>query len=72
MFNILFYFLSSKFLCSNYFKIEAISIKRNADLLLNACKYTGLAVNREKTKYTEVGRHRGLMTNEHNWIGSNS
>ena len=31
------------------------TIERNADVLLNACKYIGLAVNIGKTKYMEVG-----------------
>jgi hypothetical protein len=31
----------------------------------HACKDIGLAVNTEKTKYMEVGRHRGMMPNEH-------
>ena len=34
---------------------------RNADVLLNV----GLAVNTRKTKYMEIGRHRGVITNEH-------
>ena len=41
-------------------------------MLLNACKDTGLAVNTEKTKYMEVGRHRGMIANAHIKIGSNS
>ena len=32
----------------------------------------GLAVNTGKTKYMEVGRHRGMMANEHVRIGSKS
>ena len=32
----------------------------------------GLVVNVGKTKYMEVGRHRGIMANEHIRIGSNS
>ena len=39
-------------------------------MLLNACKDIGLAVNKGKTKYMEVGRHRGLIANEHIKIGS--
>ena len=34
-------------------------------MLLNACKDIGLAVNIGKTKYIEVGRHRGIIANEH-------
>jgi hypothetical protein len=33
------------------------TIERKADLLLNACKDIGLAVNIGKTKYMEIGRH---------------
>ena len=31
----------------------------------------GLAVNIGKTRYMEVGRHRGMMANEHIRVGSN-
>ena len=31
------------------------TIERNANVLLNACKDIGLAVNTEKTKYMEIG-----------------
>jgi hypothetical protein len=48
------------------------TIEGNADVLLNASKDIDLAVNTRKTKYMEVGRHRGMMTNEHIRIGSNS
>ena len=41
-------------------------------MLLNACKDIGLAVNTGKTKYMEIGRHRGMITNAHIKIGSNS
>ena len=41
-------------------------------MLLSACKVIGLAVNTGKTKYMEVGSHRGMMTNERIRIGSNS
>ena len=40
------------------------AIERNADVLLNACENIALAVNTRKTKYIEVGRHRGMMVNE--------
>ena len=39
------------------------TIERNADVLLNACK-DGLAANTRKTKYMEIGRHRGMVVNE--------
>jgi hypothetical protein len=41
-------------------------------VLLNACKDIGLAVNTRKTKYMEIGRHRGIIANEHIRVGSNS
>ena len=44
----------------------------NADVLLNACKDISLAVNIGKTKYMEIGRHRGVIANAHIKIGSNS
>ena len=47
--------------------------ERNADVLLNACKDIGLAVNiGKKTKYMEIGRHGGVIANEHIKIGNNS
>ena len=39
-------------------------------LSLKGCKDFGLAVNTERTKYMEVGRHRGMMANECTEIGS--
>ena len=48
------------------------TIKRNAYVLLNACKDVSLAVNTVKTKYMEVGRHRGIMAKEHINVGSSS
>ena len=48
------------------------TIERNADVLLNACKDIGLAVHIGKTKYMEIGRHRGMIANAHIKIGSNS
>ena len=41
-------------------------------MLLNACKDIGLAVNMGKTKYMEIGRHRGMVANVDIRIGSNS
>jgi hypothetical protein len=38
-------------------------------MLLNACKVIGLAVNTGKTKYIEVGRHRVMMADEHITVG---
>ena len=48
------------------------TVERNADVLLNACKDIGLAVNTGKTKYMEIIRHRGIIANEHIKLGSNS
>ena len=42
------------------------TVERNADVLLNFCVHIGLSVNTGKTKYMEVGRHRGSIANEHN------
>ena len=41
-------------------------------VLLNACKDIDLAVNTGKTKYMEIGRHQGMIANEHIRIGTNS
>jgi hypothetical protein len=41
-------------------------------VLLNASKGINLAVNAGKTKYMEIGRHRGMVANQHIKIGSNS
>ena len=46
------------------------TIERNADVSLNACKDIGLAVDIGKTKYMEVGRHQGMIANEHIRLGS--
>ena len=47
------------------------TVEINADVLLNAYKDIGLAVNTGNIMYKEVG-HRGVMTNEHIKIGTNS
>ena len=44
---------------------DGIRIERNSGVLLNACKHIGLAVNTGKTKYMEIGRHLGMIENEH-------
>ena len=41
------------------------TVGRNIDVLLNACKDIGLVVNIRKTKYMEIGRHRGIIENAH-------
>ena len=51
---------------------EIRTTERRADVLLNVCKDIGLAVNIGKTKYMEIGRHRGVISNEHIRIGCNS
>ena len=48
------------------------TIKRNAEVLLTACKDIGLAVNTGKTKYVEIGNLRDMIANEHIRIGNNS
>ena len=48
------------------------AIERCIDVLLNACKDIGLAVNTGKTKYMEIGRHRDMIANACIKIGSNS
>ena len=53
------------------YQIYADAIRKmegNADVLFNAC--SGLAVHTGKTKYIEVGFHRGKMINEHIRTGS--
>ena len=40
------------------------TIERNVDVLLNACKDLGLAVNTGKTKYIEIGCHWDMIANE--------
>ena len=40
--------------------------------MLNACKDIGLAVTTGETKYMEIGRHRGVIANEHIKKSSNS
>ena len=48
------------------------TIERNADVLLNACKDIGVAVNAEKFKYMEIRGHRGMIANAHIKVGNNS
>ena len=45
------------------------SIYDHYNVLLNACKDIA---NTGKTKYMDIARHRGTMTNDHIRIGSNS
>ena len=43
-----------------------------SSLALYSYFHIGLAVNTGKTKYMEMGRHRGMIANAHIKIGSNS
>ena len=49
---------------------DDIRIERNADVLFNAHKDIGLAVNTGKTKYMKIGHHWGMIANEYIRIGS--
>ena len=40
-------------------------MERNADVILNSCKHTSLAVNIGKATYMEIGRHRGIIANSY-------
>ena len=42
------------------------------NVLINIISISNLAVNTGKTKYMEIGRHRGMLANAHIKIGSNS
>ena len=42
------------------------------EVLLKSFNGIGLAVNTGKTKYMEIGRHQGMIADEHIRIGSNS
>ena len=55
---------------SNDHPIKANTNTNLCIMLFNACKDIGPGVNTGKTKYTEVGRHRGVMTNERVRIGN--
>ena len=57
-------------LCKLYMS-NLICIERSADVLLNACKDIGLAVNTGETKYMEIAHHRGIIANAHFKIGIN-
>ena len=46
--------------------------ERNIVVLLNACGVVGLVVNTGKTKYLEVGDHRGMIANQYIRVGNNS
>ena len=48
------------------------TIEINADVLLNAFKDIGLAVNTAKVRYKEEVQHRGMRANENIRINSNS
>ena len=52
--------------------VQIGTIERNADVLLRACKDIDLAVNTGKTKYMEIGRHRGIIVHDNIRMCSNS
>ena len=56
----------------NLIDVDIRTIKINADVQFNTCKYIDLAVNTGKYKYMEIGRPPGMITNEHIRICSNS
>ena len=49
----------------NLIDADIRTVKRNADMLLKACKNIDLAINIRKTTYMEVGCLRDLTKNEH-------
>jgi Reverse transcriptase (RNA-dependent DNA polymerase). len=53
----------------NLLAVDIRTIEINVDVLLNACKDIGLAVNTGKTKYMEIRRQRGMIANAHIRIG---
>ena len=59
----------------NLLKITLIIVLkdfRRVDVLLNAWKDIGLALNIRKCKYLEVGHHRGIKAIEHIKVDSGS
>ena len=46
-----------------------LPLVENAYVFLYACKDIGLAVNKERNKYMEIGRHRSMLANKHIMIG---
>ena len=59
--NYLHWYLSLQgpfYYCPPIYTDDIRTIERNADVLLNACKDIGVAVNTGKTEYMEIGRHR--------------
>ena len=51
----------------NFEDLYGVSLERNADVLLNACKDIGLAVNIGKPKYMKIGHHRCMMATNISW-----
>ena len=51
--------------------VDIRTIEVNTNVVLNACKDIGLAVNTRKTKYIYIGRHGGMITNVRIRIGIN-
>jgi len=56
---------------ANLIGVDIRTIEVNTNVVLNACKDIGLAVNTRKTKYIYIGRHGGRITNVHFRIGIN-
>jgi hypothetical protein len=56
----------------NLLGVDIRTIKGKVEILFIGCNYIGLAINTRKTKYMEVGRHQGMMEDEHIKEGSNS
>ena len=51
---------------------DDITIEINADVLINSCEDISLSINTGKTKYMEMGRHRGMISNANIKISSHS
>jgi hypothetical protein len=56
---------------ANLIGVDIKTIEVNTDVVLNARKDIGLAVNTRKTMYMDIGRHGGMTTNDHIRIGIN-
>ena len=56
---------------ANLIGVDIKTIEVNTDVVLNARKDIGLAVNTRKTMYMDTGRHGGMITIDHIRIGIN-
>ena len=52
-------------ICQNCICDDIRQTERNTDVLLNACKDIGLAVNKRKTEHMKVGRYWDMKGNGH-------